>query len=82
MAYLLSLDDEFQKEMIAQSPGPDAGSFIHPVNGKYEKAFTEDEVKNFYKDLTLCVLERVVKTDMFFGKEYKANHIWAVFQKQ
>jgi ubiquinone/menaquinone biosynthesis C-methylase UbiE len=82
MVYLLSSDDEFQKEMITKSPGPDQGSFIHTVNGKYEKAFTEDEVKDFYKDLKLCVLERVAKTDVFFGKEYKANHIWAVFQKQ
>lgn len=81
MVYLLSTDDEFQKEMIAKSPGPDAGSFIHPINGKYEKAFTEDEVKTFYSDLELRVFERVAKTDVFFGKEYRANHIWAVFQK-
>lgn len=81
MVYLLSSDDEFQKEMIKKSPGPDPGSFIHPVNGKYEKAFTETEIKDFYKDLRLCVLERIAKTDTFFGKQYKANHIWAVFQK-
>ncbi len=81
MVYLLSSEDEFQKEMIAKSPGPDKGSFIHTVNGKYEKSFTEDEVKEFYKGLKLCILERVSKTDMFFGKKYNANHIWAVFQK-
>ncbi len=81
MVYLLSTDDEFHKEMIAKSPGPDAGSFIHPVNGKYEKAFTEQEVKEFYKDLTLVTLERVPKTATFFNKEYSCNHIWAVFQK-
>jgi ubiquinone/menaquinone biosynthesis C-methylase UbiE len=81
MVYLLSSDDEFQKEMIAKSPGPDAGSFIHPINQKYEKVFTEDEVKDFYGQLNLLVLERAPKKDMFFGKEYKANHIWAIFQK-
>lgn len=82
MVYLLSTDDEFQKEMTEKSPGPDEGSFIHPVNGKYEKAFTEDEVKDFYGQLKLRVFERVSKKDVFFGKEYSANHIWAVFQKQ
>lgn len=81
MVYLLSTDDQFQIEMIIKSPGPDEGSFIHTVNGKYEKAFTEDEVKQFYKELRLCVLERVPKKDVFFGKEYSASHIWAVFQK-
>ncbi|MDZ7786054.1 MAG: class I SAM-dependent methyltransferase [Candidatus Saccharibacteria bacterium] len=81
MVYLLSTDDEFHKEMIKKHPGPDAGSFIHPVNGKYEKAFTEDEVKQFYSDLNLVTLERVPKKATFFGNEYNCNHIWAVFQK-
>lgn len=79
--YLLSTDDEFHKEMIKTNPGPDAGSFIHPVNGKYEKAFTEDEVKQFYSALKFVTLERVPKTATFFGKDYACHHIWAVFQK-
>ncbi len=82
MVYLLSADDEFQKEMIAKSPGPDEGSFIHPKNGKYEKTFTENEVKDFYGQLKLQVFERIEKKDVFFGKEYDAHHIWAVFQKR
>lgn len=81
MVYLLSSDDEFQKQMAEESPGSDTGSFIHPVNGKYEKAFSEDEVKEFYGALSLRAFERVAKTDVFFDKEYNANHIWAVFQK-
>ena len=81
MLYLLSTDDTFHKEMIKTNPGPDVGSFIHPVNGKYEKAFTEEEVKEFYRQLDLMILERVPKKAIFFGKEYDCNHIWAVFQK-
>jgi ubiquinone/menaquinone biosynthesis C-methylase UbiE len=81
MVYLLSTDDEFHKKMIEKNPGPDAGSFIHPVNGKYEKAFTEEEVKRFYGELKLVTLERVPKKATFFGKEYSCKHIWAVFQK-
>ena len=81
VVYLLSTDDGFHKQMIEQHPGPDAGSFIHPVNGKYEKAFTEIEVKKFYNKLKLITLERVPKKATFFGKEYNCNHIWAIFQK-
>lgn len=81
MVYLLSTDDEFHKEMIEKHPGPDFGSFIHPINRKYEKAFTEDEVKKFYGSMKLITLERMPKNARFFGKEYKCNHIWAVFQK-
>ncbi len=82
MVYLLSTDDEFHKEMITKHPGPDSGSFIHPVNGKYEKAFTETEVQEFYHDLELVVLERTPKTATFFGKNYHCNHIWAIFRKR
>jgi len=81
MVYLLSTDDEFHKQMIAAHPGPDEGSFIHPTTGKYEKAFTEDEVKQFYSDLTLVTLERIPKVATFADKQYNCNHIWAVFQK-
>ncbi len=81
MVYLLSVDDEFYKEMAKQSPGPDAGSFIHPVNGKYEKSFSEQEVRRLYADLTCVALERIPKTATFFGKQYNCNYIWAVFQK-
>lgn len=81
LVYVLSTDDEFHKEMIDKHPGPDAGSFIHPVNGKYEKAFTEMEVKEFYQGLKLMKLERIPKKAAFFGKEYNCSHIWAVFQK-
>lgn len=81
MVYLLSTDDGFHKEMIAKSPGLDSGSFIHPSTGKYEKAFTEGEVRKSYKDLGLVSFERVPKKTTFFGKEYDCNHIWAVFRK-
>jgi SAM-dependent methyltransferase len=81
LLYLLSTDDVFHKELIKTNPGPNPGSFIHPVNGKYEKAFTEDEVKQFYGQLKLVTLERVPRKAIFFGKEYDCNHIWAVFQK-
>ena len=81
LAYLLSTDDAFHKEMIRQHPGPDPGSFIHPVNGKYEKAFTESEAKQLYGDLHLVTLKRIPKKAVFFNKEYDCNHIWAVFQK-
>lgn len=81
MVYLLSTDDEFHKEMIAKYPGSDMGSFVHPATSKYEKAFTEGEVKQFYSEMTLIALERVPKKTTFGDKEYNCNHIWAVFQK-
>lgn len=81
VVYLLSTDDEFHKKMIDKYPGPDEGSFIHPFTGKYEKAFSEEEVMEFYSAFDLKVLERIPKKEIFDDKTYDCRHIWAVFQK-
>ena len=81
MIYLLSTDDEFSQELLKQYPGPDFGSYIHPSNHKYEKAFSEEEIKELYGELNLIFIERIPKRATFFDKEYSSNYIWAVFQK-
>lgn len=81
MVYLLGTDSEYQDEMVATSPGPEAGSFIHPLSGKFEKAFTDDEVTHFYEQLELLHIEQISKTDVYDGKKYQAKHVYAVFQK-
>jgi ubiquinone/menaquinone biosynthesis C-methylase UbiE len=81
MIYLLSTEDEYSGELLRQYPGPDSGSYIHPTNGKYEKAFSEQEIKQLYGDLQVRAFKRVPKKATFFDKEYSNNYIWAVFQK-
>jgi SAM-dependent methyltransferase len=81
MIYLLSTDDEYSQELLQQYPGPDTGSYIHPVNGKYEKAFSEREIKELYGDLKRVALKRIPKRATFFDREYSNKYIWAVFQK-
>lgn len=79
MIYLLSTDDEYAQELLQRYPGPDTGSYIN--EGKYEKAFSEQEIKELYSDMKLISLERVPKRATFFAKEYRNNYIWAIFQK-
>lgn len=81
MIYLLSTEDEYSKELLSHYPGPDYGSFIHPISGHYEKAFSEKEIKELYGDMELILLERVPKKATFFDKEYSNNYIWAILQK-
>ncbi|MBV9159054.1 MAG: class I SAM-dependent methyltransferase [Candidatus Kaiserbacteria bacterium] len=80
MSYLLSMDDEFQKEMIEQSPAGERGAFTHPT-GKWEKSFTADEIKELYQGFELVIQERMAKTSEFNGKKYASNHFWTVFRK-
>jgi SAM-dependent methyltransferase len=79
MIYLLSTDDEYSQELLRKYPGPEYGSYIN--DGKYEKAFSEQEIKELYGNMNMIVLERIPKKATFFQKEYCNNYIWAVFQK-
>ena len=79
MIYLLSTDDEYSQELLRKYPGPEYGSYIN--DGKYEKAFSEQEIKELYGSMNMVVLERIPKKATYFEKEYRNNYIWAVFQK-
>lgn len=81
LVYVMSTDDAFHKEMIRKSPANEPHAFVHPT-GKFEKVFSREEIVALYKGLDLIVEERVPKTAKFFGKAYKCNHHWVVFQKR
>lgn len=79
--YTLSTDDEFHKEMISKYSTKESGSFLHPSTGKFEKAFELDELLKFYKEFKVIENKRIEKEAEFFGKKYKCNHHWIIFQK-
>jgi SAM-dependent methyltransferase len=80
LAYLLSTDDEFHKEMIEKSPASEKHAFHHPT-GKFERTFDEADVRAQYKDFEVVKWERVEKTAEFNGKGYACKHFWVVFRK-
>ena len=81
LAYLLSIDDEFHKEMIAKATGEEPNAFRHESTGKFEKAFNEKEILDLYKNFKIIKQERISKTTEFYGKKYNCKHFWVVFQK-
>ncbi len=80
LAYLMSTDDEFHKEMVAKSPAEEKNAFYHPT-GKFEKIFDEHEVAEMYKNFTLIEKKRIEKTAVFKGKGYACKHFWLIMQK-
>lgn len=80
LAYLLSTDDEFHKEMLQKSPAEQKNSF-YQVTGKFEKVFDQEEIDEIYKDFKVVKSERIEKTTEFFGKTYACKHFWLVLQK-
>lgn len=81
LAYLLSPQDEFHKEMLQKSPAKEKNAFFHPTTGKFEKTFENDEILNLYKDLKLVEEKTISKKTDFFGKSYDCYHHWMIFRK-
>lgn len=80
--YVMSEEDTYHKDMIAQFPAHEPYSFFHPKTKKFEKVFTHGELIGLYDGVELIVEERVPKNAVFYDKEYFCNHYWMVFKKQ
>lgn len=82
LAYLLSVDDAYHKEMIQRYPTPEKNAFHHPETGKFEKAFDADELAELHNDFELVKSRRIEKTAEFNGKSYPRKHFWNVYRKR
>lgn len=80
MAYMLSPEDGFHREMIKKRPTKEKNAFLHDT-GKFEKCFSAKETRDLYKLFKVLKGERVNKRTYFFGKEYPCKHHWFIFQK-
>ena len=81
MVYALSTEDEFHRNFVRTSQLQEKNAFLHPMNGKFSKTYGKEEFLEFYSGLKLIEFKRIRKYEIFFGKRYKCNHIWAVFRK-
>ena len=81
VAYVLSPEDEFHKELLQTSPAEEKNAFVHPRTSKFEKTFDEIEIRELYQDFEVVTIERIEKMTTFFGKEYACKHFWVIFRK-
>ena len=82
LAYLLSTEDEFHKEMIQIRPASERNSFLHPTTGKFEKTYDDQDIHDTFKGFETVQKDRVQKTTEFFGKTYACKHYWIIFKKK
>ena len=74
--------DANAKALVAQYPGPDADSYIHPNLGIVEKTFTRDSFQETYSPyLDIAQLERVSHYNVVAGRKYKRNYWIAYLRK-
>lgn len=77
-----STDDEWEKELIANHPGPEPNSTIWPQNGKFQKDYDEPELREFYKAFAIIELKKISKPAFKLGREGMATNFWMVLKKR
>jgi SAM-dependent methyltransferase len=76
-----SADDEWEKELIANHPGPEPNSTLWPQNGKFQKDYDEAELREFYKAFETVELKKISKPAFKLGREGTATNLWVVLRK-
>lgn len=76
-----SADDEWEKELILRYPGPEKNSTLWPDNGKFQKNYDEDELREFYSNFKIVELRKIQKLTHKLGRDGTATNFWLVLQK-
>lgn len=77
-----SAEDEWEKELIANHPGPEPNSTLWPQNGKFQKDYTEAELREFYKAFEIVELKVISKPAFKLGRDGTATNLWMVLRKK
>ena len=78
---VVSVNDEAEKEFLKKSPGPEPNSVIWPESGKFQKNYTEAELRSFYQSFSIVQLRKVNNQVFKLGKKYLGEYYWLVLQK-
>lgn len=80
MVAVVSIDDEIEKELLKTSPGLEKNSTIWP-DGKFQKDYDEEELREFYKDFEIPELKEIKKKVFKLNTHYTATNYWVVLRK-
>jgi len=78
---VVAADDEFEQQLMAEHPGAEKNSSVWPINNKFQKNYTHDELKEFYAEFTIIELSKITKKATKLGKEFIATNYWLLVQK-
>jgi ubiquinone/menaquinone biosynthesis C-methylase UbiE len=74
--YLTSVESGFIEQSMDVDLGPMSGNLVFG-NGKFQQTYSEEEIKNFYKDFEMHILK---KNNFMIGK-YPVEMHWVLLRK-
>lgn len=81
LVMVVSVNDEWERQLIKESPGQENNSTIWPQNNKFQKDYDEKELKSFYSEFDLVKLEEIIKKAHKLGKDYTATNFYMILRK-
>lgn len=76
-----SIEDEWEKELIKSYPGPEKNSTLWPQNGKFQKDYDEDELREFYNIFNIVELKKVTGPAFKLGRKGTGTNLWLILRK-
>jgi SAM-dependent methyltransferase len=77
---VVSANDELEHDLHRTSPCEEIHSTIWP-NGKFQKNYTEEELREFYREFDVVELTEIKKSAIKLGKTYMATNYRLIIQK-
>jgi len=81
LVMVVSAKDEIESELIKCYPGKEKNSTLWPYNGKFQKDYDEEELRDFYREFHIAELREVKQSAFKLGREYTATNCWVVLIK-
>ena len=78
---VVSANDDVESELIKQFPGEEKNSTLWPGNGKFQKDYDEQELREFYREFHIAELREITQSTFKLGREFTATNYWIVLTK-
>jgi ubiquinone/menaquinone biosynthesis C-methylase UbiE len=81
LLYTNSTKSEFYKNMVKKYKVNDVNAFCYPDIKKFEKVFSEEELRSLYGQFKLKKSKRYQRNSNVKDNSYLWEHFWRVYQK-
>lgn len=81
MVSVVSVNDEFESELMKAHPGKEKNSVIWPANEKFQKNYDIKELREFFNPFAILKLEEITRPGYKLGKKYNATNLFLIMQK-
>ena len=77
----VSVNDEFETELMKKHPGNEKNSSIWPESNKFQKNYSYAEIRDFYKDFHILEITEYVKQAVKINKKIEATNFRVILEK-